>query len=60
MTQYELADLSGVSRTAIASIEGGTYESTRTKTLRALAAALKVSIADLIDEPAPRRKAGSR
>lgn len=41
MTQHELADVSGVSRSSVAAIEGGKYRSARSSTLAALARALR-------------------
>jgi transcriptional regulator with XRE-family HTH domain len=52
LSQYALSELSGVSRVTIARIESGTYNPTL-QTLEALAAALGVSVGELID-----RKAG--
>lgn len=51
LTQHELAEKSGISRTAIASIEGGTYKSARTTTVYALAKALSVRTATLLAQP---------
>lgn len=47
MTQEELSEASGVSRTTIWALENGTEHSTTTKTLRKLADALSVTIEQL-------------
>ena len=52
LSQYALAELSGVSRGTIARIESGAYNPTL-QTLEQLAAALGVTVGELVD-----RKAG--
>jgi len=52
LSQYALAELSGVSRVTIARIESGAYNPTL-QTLEQLAAALGVTVGELVD-----RKAG--
>lgn len=47
MTQEELSEASGVSRTTIWALENGTEYTTTTKTLRKLADALSVTIEQL-------------
>ena len=44
MTQEELSDLSGVSRTTISALENGTERATTTKTLMNIARALGVAV----------------
>ena len=44
MTQEELAEKSGVSRTIISGLENGTERATTTKTLLKLASALKTTV----------------
>jgi len=48
LSQRALADLSGINQVTIARIETGVFDP-RLSTLRALAKALKVKIADLVD-----------
>lgn len=50
MTQTALAKVSGISRQRINQLEKGTFLSVNSKTLRALADALGVNIADLFSE----------
>ena len=48
LTQEQLADRSGVSQATISSIENGTERNPKYKTLAALAAALQVTIDEII------------
>ena len=52
MTQEELAARAGVSRVSLGSIERGRHPAT-VRTVRRLAAALSVSMGELLDEEAP-------
>jgi transcriptional regulator with XRE-family HTH domain len=54
MTQVELAKKSGVNRSYLASIESETQPNTSIKTVEKLAAALGVSLLDLLKPPAAR------
>lgn len=47
MTQVELSEKSGVSRTTISNLENGVESVTTTKTLQKLATALGVNVEDL-------------
>lgn len=49
MSQYSLADASGVSRSSIADLERGRYPSVDIETLQRLAPALGVTINELVD-----------
>ncbi len=48
-TQEELAQRAGLHRVQIAQVEGDRYRSPRLETLRRLAKALKVSLAELVE-----------
>ena len=52
MTQIELAEKSGVSRTTISGLENGTLRATTTKTLLNLARALETTVDHLFFEDA--------
>lgn len=49
MSQYELADASGVSRATIANIERDVYQTTQLETLLKLADALGVTVSNLVE-----------
>lgn len=51
MTQEELSELSGVSRTTISALENGTERATTTKTLMNIARALGVAVDALFFVP---------
>jgi transcriptional regulator with XRE-family HTH domain len=53
VTQRELADRAGLSQGIIQSLEQGLRQDPKLSTLRKLAQALGVSVAELIGEPAP-------
>lgn len=52
MTQQELAEKAGVSRTIVSGLESGTTEVTTTKTLLRIAEALNVKVSELFFEAA--------
>ena len=52
MTQQELAEKAGVSRTIVSGLESGTTEVTTTKTLLRIAEALNVKVSELFFEGA--------
>jgi len=54
LTQVELAQKAGVNRSYLASIESETQPNTSIKTVEKLAAALGVSLLDLLKDPAER------
>lgn len=51
MTQDELAQKSGVSRTIISGLESGTISTTTTETLMKIASCLGKKVSDLLLEP---------
>jgi transcriptional regulator with XRE-family HTH domain len=54
LTQVELAQKAGVNRSYLASIESETQPNTSLKTVEKLAAALEVSVLDLLQAPENR------
>lgn len=54
LSQRDLAEISGINRSHLASIESGTQPNTSLRTVEKLAAALGVSALDLLQSPADK------
>jgi transcriptional regulator with XRE-family HTH domain len=63
ISQQKLAERAGLSISEVVMMEGGRRDDPKLSTLRALAGALDMDVADLVkglDEPPPKQKGGAK